>query len=219
MLRNRVYLGDITHKGKAYPGLHEPIISMDLWDKVQAIFATSPRTRAYDTKFEIQGKTPALLRGLLVGEFGERMLPTYTNKKGGRRYTYYFSALAKQHGAGTSQTPRLPAADIDKLVMDQVRAALDAPEIVLTVLKEVRKKYPRLDEARVCIALKRLHGIWDQLYPAEQNRLLRLLVERVQLRPGGLEIGWRELGMYEVAAEIAEQPLVKETRAVEEARA
>lgn len=115
--------------------------------------------------------------------------------------------------------PRLPAADIDKLVMDQIRAALDAPEIVLTVLKEARKKYPRLDEARVCIALKRLRGIWDQLYPAEQNRLLRLLVERVQLRPGGMEITWRELGMYEVAAEIAEQPLVREARAVEEARA
>jgi len=44
-------------------------------------------------------------------------------------------------------------------------------------------------------------------------------VERVQLKPGGLEIAWRELGMYEVAAEIADQPLVKETRALEEAAA
>jgi len=219
MLRNRVYLGDITHKGKAYAGQHEPIISVDLWDKVHAVFATSPFTRAHDTKFDVQGKTPALLRGLLFGEFGERMLPTYTNKKGGRRYTYYYSALAKQHGAGASQTPRLPAADIDRLVMDQVRAALDAPEIVLSVLKEVRKTHPQLDEARVCITLKQLYGIWDQLYPAEQNRLLRLLVERVQLKPGGLEIAWRELGMYEVAAEIADQPLVKETRALEEAAA
>ena len=85
MLRNRVYLVDITHKGKAYPGQHEPIVSMDPWNKVHAVFPTNPNVRAQDTKFDVQGKTPALLRGLLVGE-------------------------------------------IDKLVMDQVRVALDAPE-------------------------------------------------------------------------------------------
>ena len=219
MLRNRTYLGEITHKGKSYPGQHDPIISADLWSKVQAVFATNPGARGQDTKFDIQGKTPALLRGLLVGELGERMLPTYTNKKGGRRYTYYVSALEKQYGAGTCHTPRLPAAEIDKLVMDQVRSALDAPEIVVTTLKEVRKTHPQLDEARVCIALKRLGAVWAQLYPIEQNRLLRLLIERVQLQTGGIEIAWREFGIYEVAAEIAEQPLVKETREKEEATA
>ena len=56
-------------------------------------------------------------------------------------------------------------------------------------------------------------------YPIEQNRLLRLLIEGVQLQTGGIEIAWRELGIYDVAAEIAEQPLVKETREKEEVAA
>lgn len=90
---------------------------------------------------------------------------------------------------------------------------------MISVLKEARKTHPELDEAKVCIALKRLNAVRDQLYPIEQNRLLRLLIERVQLKPGGLEIGWRDLGLYEVAAEITEAPLVRETGEQEEVAA
>ena len=35
MLANRIYRGDIVHKGEAYPGEHEPIVSDELWDEVQ----------------------------------------------------------------------------------------------------------------------------------------------------------------------------------------
>jgi len=39
------------------------------------------------------------------------------------------------------------------------RWALDAPEIVISVLKEARKTHPELDEVKVCIALKRLNAV------------------------------------------------------------
>jgi len=132
MLRNRTYLGEIAHKDKSYRGQHELIISADLWSKVQAVFATNPAARGQDTKIDLQGKPPALLRGLLLGEFGERMLPTYTNKKGVRRYTYYIFSIENKYGVGASHMPRLPAGEIDKLVLDQVRATLDAREIAVT---------------------------------------------------------------------------------------
>ncbi len=35
ILRNRVYVGDAVHKDSAYPGLHEPLLSHELFDAVQ----------------------------------------------------------------------------------------------------------------------------------------------------------------------------------------
>jgi DNA invertase Pin-like site-specific DNA recombinase len=45
LLNNRVYIGEAVHRGKAYPGEHQPIISKNLWDKVHSILADSPRKR------------------------------------------------------------------------------------------------------------------------------------------------------------------------------
>jgi site-specific DNA recombinase len=36
MLQNRIYRGEITHKGNAYPGEHRAIIEKPLWESVQA---------------------------------------------------------------------------------------------------------------------------------------------------------------------------------------
>ena len=33
MLQNRIYRGEITHKGNAYPGEHQPIVDKVLWDR------------------------------------------------------------------------------------------------------------------------------------------------------------------------------------------
>ena len=44
MLQNRIYRGEITHKGNAYPGEHKAIVDKALWDKVQAVHSNSPPT-------------------------------------------------------------------------------------------------------------------------------------------------------------------------------
>ena len=36
ILQNRIYLGDIVHKGQSHRGEHLPIIDQPLWDAVQA---------------------------------------------------------------------------------------------------------------------------------------------------------------------------------------
>ena len=46
MLQNRIYRGEITHKGNAYPGEHQPIVDKALWDQVQAILAENRVDRA-----------------------------------------------------------------------------------------------------------------------------------------------------------------------------
>jgi len=76
LLNNRAYLGEAMHKGTAYPGEHQPIISRDLWDKVHAILQESPRLRSNKAR----AQTPALLKGLLFGPDGSAMSPTPMRK-------------------------------------------------------------------------------------------------------------------------------------------
>ena len=41
ILRNRTYLGEAVHKGKSYPGEHEPIIDRATWDRVHEVLAST----------------------------------------------------------------------------------------------------------------------------------------------------------------------------------
>ena len=59
LLNNRTYIGLAVHKGTAYPGEHEAIVSQALWDKVHSILADSPRQRAARTR----AQTPASAEG------------------------------------------------------------------------------------------------------------------------------------------------------------
>jgi hypothetical protein len=51
------------------------------------------------------------------------------------------------------------------------------------------------------------------LFPAEQQRLTRLLIERVQMHEHGIDILWREDGWIGLGPDIAAHPLVEEVRA------
>lgn len=100
--------------------------------------------------------------------------------------------------------------------MAHVREALAAPELAIAVLQRAREGGAAVNEAQVVVALKRLTGVWDQLYPEEQNRLLHLLIVRVQITSKGVDIVWRDDGFTDVAGEFFDQPFVREQR---EARA
>jgi site-specific DNA recombinase len=45
ILRNRIYRGEIVHKGQSYPGEQTPIIDQPLWDAVQAQLAGNTAER------------------------------------------------------------------------------------------------------------------------------------------------------------------------------
>ena len=72
MLQNRIYRGEITHKGNAYPAEHQPIVDKVLWDQVQAILAENRVDRATGA----DAKQPSLLAGLIFDESGERLTPS-----------------------------------------------------------------------------------------------------------------------------------------------
>ena len=151
-LSNRTYLGLAIHKGTAYPGEHAAIIDQDLWDKVHAILAENARTRSARTR----AQTPALLKGLIFGPTGAAMSPTHT-RKGNRLYRYYVSQDVLQHGRDACPIGRVPAAEIEAAVIDQLRGVFRQPEIVVGTWRAARAEQDDIteDEAREALTAAR----------------------------------------------------------------
>ena len=92
---------------------------------------------------------------------------------------------------------------IEELVTQQIVAALSAPHLVQVVWDRIRATRPEMSEPEVVLPMRNLEGLWRELFPAEQCRLALLLIERVVIADGGLEIIWRDQGWQELAAEVA----------------
>jgi site-specific DNA recombinase len=111
ILKNRIYLGEIPHRGLSHPGEHKAIVPLALWDKVQAQLRSDNQGR----RNGVRTHSPSLLTGLLEDAEGRRFIPSHTVKNG-KRYRYYVSQVAT-NGLGTQRkSTRLPAHDIEKAV-------------------------------------------------------------------------------------------------------
>ncbi len=197
LLNNRVYIGEAVHKGQSYPGQHKGIIPRKLWDKVHAILRESPRSRAGNTR----AQTPALLKGLLFGPDGAAFSPSHTCKKD-RLYRYYVSQTVLKHGAGTCPVGRVPAGEIEAAVVDQLRAVFRQPEIIIGTWKAANPHDPEITESEAREALMQFDPLWDELFPAEQARIVQLLVERVDIGLGGLDVRLRVDGLGSLVREL-----------------
>jgi site-specific DNA recombinase len=198
LLNNRTYLGLAVHKGTAYPGEHAAIIDQTLWDKVHAILAENARTRSARTR----AQTPALLKGLIFGPTGAAMSPTHT-KKGSRLYRYYVSQDVLKRGPDACPVGRVPAAEIETLVIDQLRGVFRQPEIIVGAWRAARAEQDDVTEAEARDTLTQLDPLWDELFPAEQARIVQLLVERVDVRTHGVEVRLRPSGLAGLVLEVA----------------
>ncbi|RAI57554.1 site-specific recombinase [Roseicella frigidaeris] len=130
------------------------------------------------------------------------MSPTHT-RKGGRLYRYYVSQVLLQGGANDAPHRRLPAGEIEGLVMAQVRALLHQPEVVVGTWRAARVEAPDVTEGEVRDALGRLDPLWDELFPGEHERIVRLLVERVTVGDAGAEIKLNLDGLAGLARDLA----------------
>ena len=197
LLNNRVYIGQAVHKGIAYSGEHRAIIAQDIWDKVHGILRESPRVRACRAR----ANTPALLKGLLFGPTGRAMSPIHTHR-GSKLYRYYVCQAALKGEVAGTEIRRVSAASIEAAVIDQLRALLKTPEVVMATWRAATAEGADLSEATVREALERLDPLWEELFPAEQARIVQLLVQRVDLKPDGLELRLRTQGLGRMAQEL-----------------
>jgi hypothetical protein len=192
LINNRVYIGEAVHKGTGYPGEHQAIISRDLWEKVHAMLQVSPRERAS----RISDRPGALLKGLIFSTAGVAMTPTYT-RKGDRLYHYYVSMdliqnRRQEEGAGPA---RLPAAMVEGVVIAEMRRMIATPEVAARVVQTFKQEGANMDEKSIIEALTRFDELWAALFPAEQARLTRLLVNRVTVGSAGIAVDLRQQGV------------------------
>ncbi len=132
LLQNRTYRGEAKHKGNAYPGEHAAIVDKPLWDAVQAVLAENRVERAAG----ISTKAQSLLTGLLFDDAGERLTPTWSIKKG-TRYRYYVStSLVKGGRSAHSTRRRIPAGDLESVVMERIRKFLSNRGELLDAIEE-----------------------------------------------------------------------------------
>jgi hypothetical protein len=129
------------------------------------------------------------------------MTPAHT-RKGGKLYRYYVSTDVLKRDAEACTVRRVPAAEIESAVVDQLRGLLRAPEIVVRTWRPTRQPTSDISEAEVREALERLDPLWDELFPAEQARIVQLLVERVEVSPDGADIRLRTEGLTNLFADL-----------------
>jgi site-specific DNA recombinase len=124
LLTNATYAGMVEHRGATYVGEHACIIELPLWQQVNDELRAGRRTATG----AIRASQNAMLAGLLLCKSCQRpMVPTYTAKRG-RRYRYYVCQTVRRKGWSSCPSKSVPARMIEDAVLDQLRAALRAPE-------------------------------------------------------------------------------------------
>ena len=198
MLQNRTYRGEVTHKGKSYPGEHPAIIEQPLWDKVQAVLAKNRIERTTGART----KHPSLLTSLVFDETGERLTPSYSVKKG-TRYRYYVStALLTGAGRNRSSGRRIPAGNLEGLVIDRLRAFFADPAAVLDAIDD--ESHSSSGQRQL---IERARQVAEELgaqAPNEIRTTLMTLLCRVEIKPEEIEVN---ISRCRLAALLAEQSI------------
>jgi site-specific DNA recombinase len=121
ILSNPIYVGRLTHKDQVHEGLHAPIVDHESWSQVQRQLAEHTQDRAGPRL-----DSDALLAGKLFDDRGNQMSLSHATKRG-RRYRYYISrAILQGPKDDVGSVARVPAVDLERRVVDAVRAAAPA---------------------------------------------------------------------------------------------
>ena len=116
LLSNRIYRGMTVHKGEAFEGEHEAIVSEELWNQVQSKLAKQGQS---GSSRKVSPRT-GVLAGLIYDGEGRAMVLTHT-QKGNRRFHYYAN---RYETLGDSTASRVNARDIENIVVDQLSQTL-----------------------------------------------------------------------------------------------
>jgi site-specific DNA recombinase len=131
LLLNPTYIGRVKHNGSTYAGEHEAIVEQEVWERVQKLLRRNGRSGGRATR----NKHGALLGGLLwCASCGVKMTHTYA-QKGEKRYRYYVCSEAQRRGWDACPTKSLPAGEIERFVVAQIKRIGQDPKLLSEVLK------------------------------------------------------------------------------------
>jgi site-specific DNA recombinase len=182
MLKNPIYRGQIVHKGKAFSGEHAAIIEETLWSPVQRHLEDNRIERRNGP----ERKEPSLLTGILFDAHGHTMTPTHSVKEG-TRYRYYISHhLIVGADSDKADGQRIPASNLEALVIDRVRALLaDAVAIshAMSAAKLSASAQRKLQDAATAFSAR-----WSGLTTPSIHDFLHAIVGRVQVHADRIDL-------------------------------
>ena len=135
--------------------------------------------------------------------FSEPLRRRATPAGRGRIYRYYVTREAIADGYDTCAVTSVPAADVEGAVLDHVQKLLAAPELVArTWAVAKRQSEEDITEREVTVLLADFATVWNELFPAEQARIVQLLVERVDMQEDTLEVRMGTEGLVSLVGEL-----------------
>ncbi|UVI39197.1 recombinase family protein [Qipengyuania spongiae] len=153
LLQNRIYIGEIVHKGTSYPGLHEAIVDRETFEEVQAMIDAQKR----GSRKRTLDRAP--LTGILFDALGNRMAPTHARGRGGKRYLYYVSLVAPSDDAARVLR-RVPAPNIEELLIELMRSWTARPNAGWPELLRFLRRVELHPEAVIVDLVKPAHEKW-----------------------------------------------------------
>jgi site-specific DNA recombinase len=134
LLTNPVYLGKVRHRENLYDGEHDAIVDAGVWPRAQALLQRNGRTGGGIVK----NKYGALLKGLLrCVPCGCAMIHS-TSSKGPKRYRYYVCGKAMKRGWYTCPSKSVPAGELERFVVEQIRSIGRDPAVLAETIRQVR---------------------------------------------------------------------------------
>ncbi len=131
LLTNPIYRGQIKHKDDLYEGEHEPLITKEIFDAVQTQLQSKHRG-------EVRNQHNALLSGRLFCKACQRAMVHSFTSKSTTRYRYYLCSNANKNGRSACPSPTLRAAEIESVVLEQIRVLADNDSVRRQILKQVQ---------------------------------------------------------------------------------
>jgi len=185
ILTNPIYAGRIRHKDKVYEGRHPAIIDPHEWDKVQ----DQLQRKARKSRGAKQKASKSLLAGKLYDETGDRLTPSHS-RKNGKRLRYYIShRLIKNRSTKHPDAWRLPAEQLETLLIDLLAQHLNKPEAALAMTTG--------------LAGAEISNVAGMLKEQNDSKKLVRLIERVDIGPGQLTI---QIDLLKLASFINYEP-------------
>ncbi len=210
LLSQRSYIGEVEYRGQFYPAEHPAIIDRTIWDRVHAILAENHRTRGNHARATV----PGFLKGVArCAHCGSALTMSWTRKKDQSLYRYYRCVASEKLGAQTCPLSAVPAGDLEAAVLEQLRRVFRSPEVIAATSEAAKLAGAQagivVDHRAVLEAIQQLDVVWNELFPAEQERIVEQLVDRLVVGVDRSELHLRVGGLAGVTAELRGEACIR----------
>ncbi len=176
LLSNRIYLGQMVHKGEHFAGEHPAIVPQDLWDKVQEKL----KANASGTSRRLRSQQPSLLVGLVFDGEGRSMTPSHATKPG-KRYRYY---VTRPDQLDDAPAWRVSAHDLERLVCERLSDLLTDQQFLCDLAEGNTADVIQQVLARADIMAATLRSGSAR----EQAGMLPAMIARIDLHEAGIDL-------------------------------